>query len=362
MLIGITGALAIVPSLLLVWFFVSRDEHPEPSGVLWATFWLGVLSILPTLLVAFPADMFMESVLTDTVALAASDAFVGAAFPEELFKLAVLVFYASRHRAFDEPMDGIVYGVVASLGFATFENLIYSAQGGVGVTIMRAFTAVPMHAFCGVVMGYYVGRARFPGEVPTTAPWLKAYLIPVVFHGVYDMPLLWFKRISEGAEELSDGQTLAGLGAMAVAISTLIVLVVVGLLLVRKLRREQLELVQAGRFVLVDDDVPAVPVATLAPNTPAQAVPRSQREHSPNPALAAVLIVGGLLSASFGGLVLLGCLAAFAGGEVKPDEVLNMVVGGAVLSVPPLGLGLLLFVLGLRKLPRTHRRRSPYAR
>ncbi len=362
MLIGVTAALAIVPSLLLVWFFVSRDEHPEPSGVLWATFWLGVLSILPTLLVAFPADMLMGKVLTDTVALSVSDAFVGAAMPEELFKLAVLVFYASRHQAFDEPMDGIVYGVVASLGFATFENLIYSAQGGVGVTIMRAFTAVPMHAFCGVVMGYYVGRARFPGETPVAFPWLKAYLIPTVFHGVYDMPLLWFKRISEGVDELSDGQALAGLGAMAVAISTLIVLVIVGLLLVRKLRREQLQLIRDGRFVLVDEEVSAVPVAKLAPVGAPGPVASLPKQPAPNPALAAVLIVGGLLSASFGGLVLLGCLAAFAGGEVKPDEVLNMVVGGALFSLPPLGLGLVLFVLGLRKLPRTHRRRSPYAR
>ena len=81
-----------------------------------------------------------------------------AAIPEEFVKLAILVGYNMRHHAFDEPMDGIVYGVVASLGFATLENMLFVFEGGISVAVSRAFTAVPLHAFVGAIMGYYVGR------------------------------------------------------------------------------------------------------------------------------------------------------------------------------------------------------------
>jgi RsiW-degrading membrane proteinase PrsW (M82 family) len=58
-------------------------------------------------------------------------------------------------------MDGVVYGAVASLGFATLENILYVTPNGFAVAAARAFTAVPGHALLGVIMGYYVGRAKF---------------------------------------------------------------------------------------------------------------------------------------------------------------------------------------------------------
>ena len=53
------------------------------------------------------------------------DSFIRAAFVEEIFKAIVIVFYCTRKSAFDEPMDGIIYGVAASLGFAAYENIHY---------------------------------------------------------------------------------------------------------------------------------------------------------------------------------------------------------------------------------------------
>jgi len=36
-------ASAVIPSLLLMWYFHARDLFREPAKVLWATFGLGVL-------------------------------------------------------------------------------------------------------------------------------------------------------------------------------------------------------------------------------------------------------------------------------------------------------------------------------
>src|SRR4029450_10832400 len=62
---------------------------------------------------------------------------------------------------FDEPLDGVVYGVAVALGFATLENFLFVARLGLGVAWMRALFAVPAHALFGATMGYYAGRAKF---------------------------------------------------------------------------------------------------------------------------------------------------------------------------------------------------------
>ncbi|MBL4632977.1 MAG: PrsW family intramembrane metalloprotease, partial [Kofleriaceae bacterium] len=161
---------AIMPSVLLVWFFHRRDLYPEPARVLWTTFFLGVLTVIPVLAVVYPYSQYMELV-EDPFLSGAVTAFAGAAIPEEFFKYLVVVFYCARHKEFDEPMDGIVYGVVASLGFATLENILYVSDGGYTVALLRALTAVPGHALTGAFVGYFIGQAKF-GEGSSRRNWM----------------------------------------------------------------------------------------------------------------------------------------------------------------------------------------------
>ena len=161
----LTAISAIVPSFLLLWYFHSRDVYPEPPRVIWTTFGLGLLTIIPTLALALPVAVLLENRAAEApYFLGFSKAFVAAAMPENFFKFMVLLLYCARHNEFDEPMDGIVYGVAASLGFATLENVLYVAKGGLSLAITRALTAVPGHAFLGAIMGYYV-LGRFSGGV-----------------------------------------------------------------------------------------------------------------------------------------------------------------------------------------------------
>jgi RsiW-degrading membrane proteinase PrsW (M82 family) len=115
-----------------------------------------------------------------------------AAIPEECFKFLVLRGYSSRRPSFDEPMDGVVYGAAASLGFATFENIIYVHAGGFWTALVRAFSAVPAHACDGALMGYCVGQARFNPE-RKRASWLGLF-VAIIFHGFYDYGTKFFSR------------------------------------------------------------------------------------------------------------------------------------------------------------------------
>jgi RsiW-degrading membrane proteinase PrsW (M82 family) len=101
----------------------------------------------------------------------------------------MLRIYAFRQKEFDEPFDGIVYGVVVSLGFAAVENIFYVMDGGVSVGLLRMFTAVPAHASLGVIMGYYFGLAW---QHPESA-WkykLRGLISAIALHGAYDFFLM----------------------------------------------------------------------------------------------------------------------------------------------------------------------------
>lgn len=201
---------AVVPALLLMWYFWSRDAYPEPPRVVWTTFALGVFSLVPVVLVAMPVDAALKGV-SDPWTGGLGTAFLAAAVPEDLAKFSILYFYCLRHAEFDEPMDGLVYGAAASMGFAAFENLLYVYEGGLGVAATRAVTAVPSHAMHGAIMGYFLALYHF---VPARRRFylLQALAIPMLLHGLYDFPLLTADRLPED----HPATALLFLGALAV--------------------------------------------------------------------------------------------------------------------------------------------------
>jgi RsiW-degrading membrane proteinase PrsW (M82 family) len=187
MSVFILGGSAVVPSLLLLWYIYARDKNPEPRGLLIKTFLLGAFICAPVVPVAMALESMGQGLTGDVWGSALVKAFLGAAIPEEFFKFLVLRWYVWRKTHFDEPLDGVVYGATASLGFATLENILYVGSGGLEVAVLRAVTAVPCHAFAGVVMGAFLGRARFaedPGQRSALA-WM-GFGAAVLLHGAYD--------------------------------------------------------------------------------------------------------------------------------------------------------------------------------
>lgn len=184
-------ALAIAPGLAICLFIFHRDAYNhEPKLNLLFSFALGIFAIIP---VYFAESYFRHFIDQSTITGIAIKAFLGVALIEELAKFAVLRLYSYPRKSFDEPLDGIVYSVMISMGFATFENVAYIVQAGRSgdayeVAFLRMFLSVPAHATFGVLMGYYVGKAKFENRnrlflLLTGLFWATA------FHGAYDFCL-----------------------------------------------------------------------------------------------------------------------------------------------------------------------------
>ena len=191
---------AIGPALLVMWFVHARDAYPEPPRLVWTTFVLGALCVFPASILNVQVEALARALgwVNSPWTFAWINAFPGAAIPEELMKFWVLAGYALRRREFDEPMDGLVYGVATAMGFAAIENLVYVFHHGLETAVVRGLTAVPFHGSLGAVMGYFAALARFRPE-RRSAFLFRALAIPIMLHGLYDFPLMAADHLPRGS-------------------------------------------------------------------------------------------------------------------------------------------------------------------
>ncbi len=177
--------ITIIPSLLILYYFVSSDRFREPTSSIMKVFFLGIGICLPAyILNSLLISFFYGSTLIPTELIGS---FLSAAIVEEGLKFLVLFYFVLKMKEFDEPMDGIVYGVTVSLGFATLENFYYvfvrDFSDPYSIAILRAFSAVPAHALFGVFMGYFFMKYVFFKKENNL---MLSVLVPYTLHGFYN--------------------------------------------------------------------------------------------------------------------------------------------------------------------------------
>jgi RsiW-degrading membrane proteinase PrsW (M82 family) len=179
----------ILPSILIILFFVYSDKFKEPRGEIIKVFIFGILITIPAyILNTFLVDFWYNST---KVSESLISSFLTAAPVEEGLKLSILYYFVYKMKDFNEPLDGIVYGVTASLGFATLENIYYVylladyfETTSMALAIARSFSAVPAHAVFGIFMGYFFMKYAFIKKGDNL---FFAFVIPFVLHGCYNL-------------------------------------------------------------------------------------------------------------------------------------------------------------------------------
>ena len=193
-----TFAVAVVPAIVLIVYIMIRDKYErEPIRKILFTFFAGMLAIPLDLLIIgiFGLDE-LPYLFDGDILQQIGTAFFSAAIPEEISKFIILFLLVWWSKDFNERMDGIVYAVCVSMGFATVENVMYVFEDP-SCAWGRALFAVPGHFLFAVLMGFFLSLAKFTVK-HKFRNWTMTLLSPILAHGIYDAILMVSDVASEG--------------------------------------------------------------------------------------------------------------------------------------------------------------------
>ena len=177
---------AIAPVFIIIIYIYVKDKYEkEPKRLLLLSFISGaIVSVLITTLLYTGFDVFLPLKNHYSLQEQFIKAFFVVALTEEFSKYVIVRYVSQPRKAFNEPFDGIIYAVMVSMGFAATENIMYVMQGGYQVALLRAFTAVPAHATFAILMGYFMGKAKFSNSKVVLN--FTGLFLAILFHGTYD--------------------------------------------------------------------------------------------------------------------------------------------------------------------------------
>lgn len=183
--------IVLAPVFILALYFIFSDKYKEPLASILGALFIGIL-IAPVagflnvdLMPAFIYDFMGIPYEEETFFFFLLNASFFSAIPEEILKYLGLLYVAKKFLSFDEPMDGIVYGSLISLGFAGIENIQYYYAHGDGIEYLRAFTAVPLHAACGAITGYNFQKYHFSNKEVKDYHF-KCFTPAIILHFAYN--------------------------------------------------------------------------------------------------------------------------------------------------------------------------------
>jgi RsiW-degrading membrane proteinase PrsW (M82 family) len=201
----VIGTAAVAPALLILWLVVAADERPGPPTKVWTAFVLGAASISLLGILRAPFLSLFTAPENPWVAQAVHSLF-GVALPEETVKILVIVAISARRRRFADPMDTVVYGAAAGLGFAAYENLDYlvrNVEMWQSLAAVRSVLTVPFHGALGIIAGAYLaiarsgtalGANRYHRDRARISSLALVLLGPVALHAGFDFPLLILQK------------------------------------------------------------------------------------------------------------------------------------------------------------------------
>jgi len=186
----------IVPALVWLFFWLNEDCHPEPKRLILLAFVAGMLAIPAALLGETLWEGFVNTFFT-TLAFANIMMIVGFSFIEELVKWILIHLTIFWRRAYDEPVDAMIYLVTGALGFAALENILYllpefhnSLFLGITTGNLRFIGATLLHALSSGVLGFFIAHNFCNSRVRKFFGTIIGLLLATLLHAIFNVVIL----------------------------------------------------------------------------------------------------------------------------------------------------------------------------
>jgi len=154
----------ILPSIIWLLFYLRQDVHPEPKIIILRVFFWGMLATLPVILLETGFRDFLDG-FSSSLLIKIVYWFLGVALVEEFLKYLVVRDKVLRDPEFDEPIDAMIYMMIAALGFAALENILVFLSPEVFflpleetliLVIFRFISVTFLHALSSGIVGYFL--------------------------------------------------------------------------------------------------------------------------------------------------------------------------------------------------------------
>jgi protease PrsW len=181
----------LVPISYVMFFYARRGlSRVDVSATLLSFVWGGILGII--------LASILEPILVQNLNIVTVFILAGI---EEFAKIAGVLVVA-RHRRHNMEVSGVIIGAAAGMGFAGLESMGYtfvafvssrgSISAAVGVTLLRGILSPLGHGTWTAILASVLFRESRPGHYRINLKVIGAYLMVVLFHGLWDSvpPLL----------------------------------------------------------------------------------------------------------------------------------------------------------------------------
>lgn len=180
----------LLPSIIWLLFFLRKDSHPEPKRQVIKIFLWGMLITLPAIFIekgSFDVAKMLNLPYIFYI-------FLGIAGTEEILKYSVVRYKVLNDPEFDEPLDAMLYMIIAALGFAAIENILilfispFNFLEMLFVSIFRFVGAVFLHTLCSGSLGYFLSLSFFDTKNRTKL-FISGILMAILAHGFFNFSI-----------------------------------------------------------------------------------------------------------------------------------------------------------------------------
>jgi RsiW-degrading membrane proteinase PrsW (M82 family) len=191
----------MLPSLIWLSYYLRKDMHPEPKRMILNVFLWGALITLPVFFVQIGLTNLLDGFSLNPLVRSLIYWFLIIALSEEFFKYLVIRIKVYNSPHLDEPLDVMLYMVVAALGFAAIENVLYlfAPIGQMSfnqlisrtliIDLIRFVGATFLHTLCSAVIGYSIAIS-FCEVRWKKITFITGIIIATALHGLYNFSII----------------------------------------------------------------------------------------------------------------------------------------------------------------------------
>ena len=195
----------LAPSIIWLLYFLRKDVHPESNRMVLKIFFWGILATLPVFLIEIGISEELNRLRIPLILVSALNWFVGIAFVEEICKYLVVRGKVLKNPEFDEPVDAMLYMIIAALGFAALENILVLFPGRetllfgeifrqtIIISFLRLVGATFLHTLCSGIVGYFLALSFFETKKQSRLV-ISGLGIATILHGFFNISIIGIEK------------------------------------------------------------------------------------------------------------------------------------------------------------------------